>query len=123
MIKNMTMMESFMAAQNDFSWLPGIEEGDLVWKREWSQSGRYSAVVQILKGQRSKVLKEAKLWKGVEGLEVVLVPYLSRAAMQLRQERTDVFRSLVESGANPKWEGSADIRYSDESGVRRLYVF
>ncbi len=69
------------------------------------------------------MLKAAKQWKGTEGLTAVLVPYLSRAAMQLRQERTGVFRNLACSGANPKWEGTADIRYTDGNGVRRLYEF
>ncbi|PNW84761.1 hypothetical protein CHLRE_03g157564v5 [Chlamydomonas reinhardtii] len=121
----MSLMESMMAARNDFSWLPGIEEGDIAFQREWNQpSGGWSAVVLIAEGRRSKVFKAAKQWKGSgEGLTAVLVPYLSRATMRLRQDRTDVFRSLAEAGAKPKWDGIADIRYTDERGLRRLYDF
>ena len=92
-------------------------------EREWSQArGGWSAVVQIAEGRRASVFKAAKAWKESD-VGVVLVPYLSRASMLLRRERTEVFGRLAAAGANPKWEGSAGIRYSDGNGMRRLYDF
>ncbi|GLC34158.1 hypothetical protein PLESTM_000164600 [Pleodorina starrii] len=102
---------------------PGSGEFGARYLRCWqSSSGRWSAVVGVDPHKRiafTKLLSKARQ----EGwTSVVVTPYLSTEVMELRRQRTEVFRSLINSGFSPKWSGQADIRYSSE-GKSVLYDF
>ncbi|KAG2439104.1 hypothetical protein HYH02_006626 [Chlamydomonas schloesseri] len=116
------MEQMWKAAGNDFTWLSGLEEGALTYVRSWAQGNiMLSVVVQVEEGRRADVLKAAKGWRQESG--VVVAPYLSRQSMQLRKQRTEVFRGLYEAGANPKWVGCADICFTNGQGERVMHQF
>ena len=121
--KNVAAGDVEKAKRGDFTWLPGPPEAGLLsFVRVLSAAGGSSSlVVQVAEGKREKLRKVAKAWKSKQG--VVMVPYLSRRSMQLRQERTAIYKGLAEAGAEPKWAGLADIEYLNGEGDRVLYVF
>ena len=121
-LKNVSSRCVAKAVEGDFSWLPLPEGVELGFERALRLSGEHSSVVvRVEAGVRARLRKAAKGWK--KELGVVLVPYLSRQSMQLRLERASIFKGLVESFADPKWVGSADIEYLNGQGQRVLYEF
>ncbi|PNW72827.1 hypothetical protein CHLRE_15g643000v5 [Chlamydomonas reinhardtii] len=132
-LKNVTKIDAAAAELGDFSWLPGLalEDGVLTFVRTLSVAcGFCSLVVQVVKEKREGLRKLAKVWAKKKNVVmvpylffVVVVGYLSRPSMLLRQERTAIYKGLAEAGAGPKWTGSADIEYLNGEGERVLFQF
>lgn len=99
-------------------------EFGLQYVRGWrSKSGvGWSAVVEVGSGKRKEFTKKFSMARRELRLDVVVVPYLSSEVMELRKQRTAVFRSLVDQGLSPKWSGDADVWYV-HNGVRVKYKF
>ncbi|KXZ43561.1 hypothetical protein GPECTOR_87g424 [Gonium pectorale] len=94
----------------DWKWLVGDDDMGLhppQYIRSWkaSKDAGWKVVLNVEMGQRWAFTKLGKK------AGVVWAPYLSGPEMQLRKQRTELFRSLKEEGYSPKWHGSAGIRY------------
>ncbi len=113
MLKGVTGDQLYRLQQGDWTWLvPGLPPPSIESLqppkliRSWPDKDGNSNVLLVVKpSQKSQFTKQGKLAK------VVWAPYLSPGDLELRRQRTEIFRTLQEEGYKPKWHGKAGIRY------------
>ena len=125
-LKNLTEAQLHKLQEGVWSDLLGAAsaEFDAEYIRCWRARGgeRWSAVVRVDPRVRKRFTKVISNLRSEMQFEVVVMPYLPPAVMELRKQREEVFRSLVHKGLSPKWVGNAEIEYM-QNGMKVLYEF